>query len=82
MNEIKTIESWKNELQTPDHIYDGMLAANDFGAGKQLTQAEYIEAINLFLYGKKKEDRNLDNQVHILLKRSRKKFENAEAINA
>lgn len=52
MNEIKTIEEWKNELQTKNYIFEGMKEANNFATGKKLTKDEYILAIEKFLNGR------------------------------
>jgi hypothetical protein len=74
--DLKTIEDWKKELKTKDHIFAGMVVANNFGAGKQLSQKEYEEAINFFLYGKK------DEKIQDKSKTTRKrKNENMEAVN-
>jgi len=71
----KTIEKWKEELKTKEHIFVGMKEANNFASGKSLSEEEYNKAIKIFLHGKeeKKTEKNAKEQ--------NKKEKNAVVIN-
>lgn len=65
MEDSKTIEQWKVELKTKDHIFAGMVTANDYAEGKVLTKDEYENAIDIFLYGEVKaikEEKKIKNR--------------------
>jgi hypothetical protein len=51
MDEEKTIEEWKEKLETLPHIFMGLKAKNGYPEGKKVSKEAYEKALNLFLYG-------------------------------
>lgn len=47
--ELKTIEQFKTELATPEHIYAGVCSNMNWRAGKMVSKNEYVKAVELFL---------------------------------
>jgi len=49
--ERKTIEEWKKELNTKEHIFSGVVAFMGWLPNKTVTETEYQEALRGFLNG-------------------------------
>lgn len=47
--EFKTIEFLQEKHQVKDHIFEGVKAANNWKAGKQVTETEFLKECNAFL---------------------------------
>ncbi len=50
MEEIKykSIETLKNQENTPDSVFEGVKAANGWKTGKQVTEKNYKDAVEQF----------------------------------
>lgn len=42
------IETWKNQDNTPDAVFEGVKAANGWKTGKQVTETAYKEAVEQY----------------------------------
>ena len=42
------IETWKNQDNTPDAVFEGVKAANGWKTGKQVTEKAYKEAVEQY----------------------------------
>ena len=47
--ELLTIEELKRINKTPDRVFEGMKAAENWKTGKSVTQADYVKALKGFL---------------------------------
>lgn len=45
------IEMHFQELQVPDWVQAGMMAENNWAAGKEVSRSDFISARDVFLYG-------------------------------
>ena len=48
-DECRTVEEWKGILGTPDAVFAGASVKQSWSKGKQVTKAEYTNAVNSFL---------------------------------
>lgn len=46
---LEPIEKLKEDCQTKDYVFSGMMAANGWRSGKQVTKEEYVKAEAAFL---------------------------------
>lgn len=50
-SELKSIEEWARESQTPSWAFEGLKIRQNWAAGKTVTKQEYQQALKAFLTG-------------------------------